>query len=184
MSVPRFAGGTTLFGVGASSGAASGPARLVRSEADARRIEHGEIAVLGPLPATWVPWLAHAAGVVAGGGGTLCNGATVLRELGIPTVTGLGPAVSAIQPDTRVVLDGTSGAVILMAEPDARTRACSPSSGMHADARPLVRRPDGTPTEQGHRVCPDRGSIPKSRGGDAGRRHRTAACGGGMRGNC
>jgi phosphoenolpyruvate synthase/pyruvate phosphate dikinase len=104
-----------LFGIGVSAGMARGPARPVRSEADARSVRPGEVAVAAHLPAPWVPLLAAAAGVV-GDGGPLCNTAIVLRELRLPAVMAAGAAVGAVAQGRVLTVDGTGGSVAVRAE--------------------------------------------------------------------
>ncbi len=65
--------------------------------------------------------VAEAAGVLAGvalaGGGATAHAAIVARSLGIPMVTRLGDAVLEVAPGTPLVLDGSSGALMLDPSP-------------------------------------------------------------------
>jgi phosphotransferase system enzyme I (PtsP) len=54
-----------------------------------------------------------AAGIVAEGGGTTSHGAMLARSLGVPAVTGIPHAMRSVLPGDEVIVDGTSGRVII-----------------------------------------------------------------------
>jgi len=54
-----------------------------------------------------------AAGIVAEGGGTTSHGAVLARSLGVPAVTGIPHAMRAASPGDEVIVDGTSGRVVV-----------------------------------------------------------------------
>jgi phosphotransferase system enzyme I (PtsP) len=62
-----------------------------------------------------------AAGIVAEAGGTTSHGAMLARSLGVPAVTGIPDAMRSVSPGDDVIVDGTSGRVIV--RPHAETLA-------------------------------------------------------------
>ncbi|HZQ99514.1 MAG TPA: PEP-utilizing enzyme [Chloroflexota bacterium] len=100
-----------LRGSGVSAGRARGRALRVGNAREAAAAGPGDVAVVDVLPAGWAPLVAHTAGVVAGEGGALSNAATVLRELRVPAVVGIGPAAAAIESGASISLDGLTGSV-------------------------------------------------------------------------
>jgi pyruvate,water dikinase len=81
----------------------------------------GDVVVVDVLPAGWAPLVTHAAGVVAGQGCALSNAAIVLRELRVPAVMGIGPAVEKIGSGAWIRLDGFTGTL------SVDDRRCSPA---------------------------------------------------------
>ena len=63
-----------------------------------------------------------AAGIVAEGGGTTSHGAVLARSLGVPAVTGIPHAMRSILPGDEVIVDGTSGRVVVRPSPDTMAR--------------------------------------------------------------
>jgi phosphohistidine swiveling domain-containing protein len=100
-----------LWGSGVSAGRARGRALRVGNAREAAAAGPGDVAVVDVLPAGWAPLVAHAAAVVAAEGGALSNAATVLRELRVPAVVGVGPAAAAIESGAWISLDGLRGLV-------------------------------------------------------------------------
>lgn len=102
-------------GVGASPGRAAGSVHVVRSRQDL------DAAALAPRPmvlalhqsmvdaASLVP---HAAGILVDMGNPLDHLAALARELGIPMVTGLGSATTALGQGRWVLVDALKGAVL------------------------------------------------------------------------
>jgi phosphotransferase system enzyme I (PtsP) len=63
-----------------------------------------------------------AAGIVAEGGGTTSHGALLARSLGVPAVTGIPHAMQLALPGDEVIVDGTSGRVVLRPSPESLAR--------------------------------------------------------------
>ena len=63
-----------------------------------------------------------AAGIVAEGGGTTSHGAVLARSLGVPAVTGIPHAMRSILPGDEVIVDGTSGRVVVRPRPATLAR--------------------------------------------------------------
>ena len=108
-------GGTALKGAGASPGVAEGVARVVADASDFARIQSGDILVTTMTTPAWTPLFPSLAGLVTETGGILSHAAVVAREYGLPAVVGAAGAVSAIPDGKRVRIDGTSGAISLLA---------------------------------------------------------------------
>ncbi|MDD4888603.1 MAG: PEP/pyruvate-binding domain-containing protein [Phycisphaerae bacterium] len=101
--------------VALSAGSASGPARIVRSPADAVNLGRGYILVCTSTDPAWTPLFVNAAGLVLECGGVLSHGALVAREMGIPAVV-LSGATDLIAPGETITIDGSGGAVCRGAE--------------------------------------------------------------------
>lgn len=98
-------------GVAGSRGVATGPARVVRSLAEAQALQPGEILVAVTTMPPWTPLFGVAAAVVTETGGPLSHCAIVAREYGIPAVVGAFGATRAIATGQEITVDGGSGVV-------------------------------------------------------------------------
>jgi pyruvate,water dikinase len=101
----------TLQGLGSSRGVHSGPARIVRSLGDGRRVREGDVVVVPFCDVAWTPVLARAGAVVAESGGMLSHSSIVAREFGIPCVVSVEGA-TRIPDGAHVRVDGFTGAVV------------------------------------------------------------------------
>ncbi len=106
----------TLVGNPTSRGSVRGPARIVQGTADFERVSRGDIIVIPYSDVAWTPLFARAAGVVAEAGGVLSHSSIVAREYGIPCVVSVEHACSAIPDGAMVVVDGTTGTVLVEAD--------------------------------------------------------------------
>jgi rifampicin phosphotransferase len=139
-----------LTGIGVSAGIGAGRARILRT-GEAATIEPGEVLVATVLDAALGPLLASASGAVAEIGGMLSHGSVVARELGVPCVVDVRDATRRIAPGARLLVDGGSGRVTVLAEdaPGSETdqgherisiEAASEDAGTHApEDHPLAR---------------------------------------------
>ena len=75
------------------------------------------------------------AGVVLAEGGATAHAAIVARSLGIPMVTGLGDSVLEVAAGTLLVLDGSSGAVMLDPSPASADLASVDMRARHVATR-------------------------------------------------
>jgi rifampicin phosphotransferase len=107
---------TTLQGVGASPGVAEGRARLVSGPSDFGRVEPGDVLVATTTTPAWTPLFPSLAGLVTATGGILSHAAVVAREYGLPAVVGAQNALEALPDGARVRVDGSTGAVVVLAE--------------------------------------------------------------------
>jgi phosphohistidine swiveling domain-containing protein len=111
---PNAAEETTLAGVAAAKGMATGIARVLQSSDDMHRLEPGSILVCESTSPSWTPAFGKIAGAVCDGGGMLSHAAIVGREYGVPTVTAVGVATVAIKDGDTVEVDGTNGRVTIL----------------------------------------------------------------------
>jgi len=102
---------STLTGVGASTGVARGPARVMHSAAELHTIEPGEVLVCEATSPNWTPAFAKIAACVCDSGGSLTHASIVSREYRIPCVVGVGVATTVIRDGDEVEVDGTAGTV-------------------------------------------------------------------------
>ncbi len=105
-----------LRGAAGSAGRARGIARVVRSLADAQRLQPGEILVTETTAPAWTPLFASAAAVVTDTGGMLSHCAVVAREYMIPAVVGTGMATAVIPDGATIEVDGSAGIVRVVAD--------------------------------------------------------------------
>src|SRR3954449_7807862 len=101
-----------LVGIAASSGTATGPARVVLEPAGTF-LAPGEILVAPSTDPGWTPLFLTAGGLVMEMGGANSHGAVVAREYGIPAVVGVPGATEAITTGDVVSIDGAGGVVTL-----------------------------------------------------------------------
>ncbi len=104
----------TLHGNAGSPGIARGPACVVRSLADAGKLQPGDVLVAETTAPPWTPLFASAVAVVTDTGGILSHCAVVAREYGIPAVVGTGTATTTIVDGQLVEVDGHRGTVRLL----------------------------------------------------------------------
>jgi pyruvate,water dikinase len=100
-----------LRGHPGAAGRASGPAKVVRSLADAGKLQPGDVLVAETTAPPWTPLFATAAAVVTDTGGILSHCAVVAREYRIPAVVGTAVGTSVIRDGQFLEVDGTSGVV-------------------------------------------------------------------------
>jgi pyruvate,water dikinase len=110
-AAPTAPGTVVVSGVGASPGVASGPARVVRSIAEAESLVAGDVLVAPMTTPDWVPVLRRAAALVTDGGGLTCHAAIVSREMGVPCVVGTRDATTTLHDGEMVTVDGARGTV-------------------------------------------------------------------------
>lgn len=108
---PANARATGLTGVAASTGIATGTARVIRGPQDFSRVKRGDILICPSTNPSWTPLLQVAAGVVTERGGMLAHAAIVARERGIPAVLGVADATTLLADGSTITIDGTHGTV-------------------------------------------------------------------------
>ncbi|MBV9547660.1 MAG: hypothetical protein JOY61_25080 [Chloroflexi bacterium] len=94
-----------------SSGTVTGRVRVLRSLAEADKLQPGDVLVAETTVSTWTPLFATAAAVVTNTGGVLSHCAVVAREYGIPAVVGTGTATEILRDGQLVEVDGDAGIV-------------------------------------------------------------------------
>jgi phosphohistidine swiveling domain-containing protein len=100
-----------IRGNAGSPGRARGTARVIRSLAEADRLQPGDVLVAETTAPPWTPLFASAAAIVTDTGGILSHCAIVAREYGIPSVVGTGSATVRIQDGQLLEVDGDAGLV-------------------------------------------------------------------------
>ncbi len=102
---------SVLHGAAGSAGVVRGPARIVRSLADAEKVQPGDVLVAETTSPPWTPLFGTVAAVVTDTGGVLSHCAVVAREYGIPAVVGTGFATRKLSDGQMVEVDGSRGVV-------------------------------------------------------------------------
>ncbi|HMM43041.1 MAG TPA: PEP-utilizing enzyme [Thermomicrobiales bacterium] len=105
-----------LRGAPGAAGVVRGLARVVRTLADAGKVEPGDVLVAETTAPPWTPLFATVAAVVTDTGGVLSHCAIVAREYRIPAVVGAGMATAVIRDGMLVEVDGTRGVVTILGE--------------------------------------------------------------------
>lgn len=104
----------TIHGNPGAPGKVRGTAKVVRSLAQAGKIQPGDVLVApGTMPA-WTPLFGSIAAVVTDAGGVLSHAAIVAREYGIPAVLGTQKATAVIRDGQTVEVDGDHGVVTIL----------------------------------------------------------------------
>lgn len=101
--------GTVIQGMPVSAGIVRGAVRLVFSVNDAESLRSGEIMVASFTDIGWTPYYSIAGGLVTETGCMLSHGAVVAREYGLPMITGVPGAMSALSNGDIVEIDGRRG---------------------------------------------------------------------------
>jgi phosphohistidine swiveling domain-containing protein len=97
-----------------SPGVARGPAKVVRSLAEADKLQPGDILIAETTAPPWTPLFASVAGVVTDTGGILSHSAVVAREYRIPAVVGAPNATDTFRDGQMVEVDGDKGVVRIL----------------------------------------------------------------------
>lgn len=105
------AGQAELPGVPGSPGRYTGPARLIRDEAQFSKLRSGDVLVCPITTPAWSVLFVQAGAVVTDGGGVLAHTAVIAREYGIPAVLATGAATQRLRDGDLVTVDGTTGVV-------------------------------------------------------------------------
>ncbi len=109
--------GETLTGIPISSGYAEGPARIIHSPDDLKKVQRGDILVVSVIDPGMAPVLGLAAGLVVEMGGTLSHGAIIAREYGLPAVANVRGATGLLKAGEQVAVDASQGAIRRMSVP-------------------------------------------------------------------
>ncbi len=109
-----------LSGVPTSRGYVSGPARIVSGREHFSKVKTGDIIVIPHSDVSWTPLFARAAGVVAESGGILSHSSIVAREYGIPAVVSVNGAMTRLQDDDPIRIDGYKGEILLLSRDEQR----------------------------------------------------------------
>ena len=136
-------GPQVLRGIAAAPGTGTGAAIHAPATTDVR----GSVLICDALGPEAVPTLlAGPAAVVAASGGELSHTAIITRELGIPCVTNVTDALTAIAPGTVIAVDGGTG-IIQVTPAIPNPRAVPMCSLAHVAV--LTRSMDGSAVDDG-----------------------------------
>jgi phosphohistidine swiveling domain-containing protein len=102
--------GQTLKGVGCSSGAVEGPAKIVFDPTKVTDCK-GYILVARSTDPGWVFLMISAKGIIVEKGSVLSHSAIIGRELGIPTIIAVANATRQISDGARVWMNASTGEV-------------------------------------------------------------------------
>lgn len=100
-----------VSGLGASPGIGVGPVKIIKSPAEIKRVERGDVLVTEMTTPDYVPGMKRAAAIVTDTGGMTSHAAIVSRELGVPCVVGASGATTKLKEGQIVSVDGNSGVV-------------------------------------------------------------------------
>jgi pyruvate,water dikinase len=103
-------------GLPGSAGVALGTARVIRSLAEAGKLQPGDVLIAIATEPPWTPLFATAAAIVTDSGGVLSHSAVVAREYRIPAVVGTGNATTIFQDGQLIEVDGSAGTVRVVSE--------------------------------------------------------------------
>jgi phosphohistidine swiveling domain-containing protein len=99
-------------GLGAAPGRATGPAHLLRGQADAMDVPAGSILVARVVNPYLAPLFLRVAGVVVEEGGLLQHATRLAREFGIPAVVGVARATELFSDGEILEVSGDTGEVV------------------------------------------------------------------------
>jgi pyruvate,water dikinase len=105
-----------VTGLPGSAGVTRGTARVIRSLADAGKLQPGDVLVAIATEPPWTPLFATASAIVTDSGGVLSHSAVVAREYRIPAVVGTGHATATFQDGQLLEVDGNAGTVRVVVE--------------------------------------------------------------------
>lgn len=122
VSAELSSGVTEWRGVPISAGLVTGPARIVRTIEDWKKVIPGDILVAPVIDPGMAPLFGIAAGLVVEMGGTLSHGAIIAREYGLPAVANISGITTGLRDGDDVEINAALGAV-------RRLRAVAPTFG-------------------------------------------------------
>ncbi|MEO7818626.1 MAG: PEP-utilizing enzyme [Actinomycetota bacterium] len=100
-----------IKGSAASAGKASGPARVVLSNADFAKVGAGDILICPSSNPSYVPLFGIIGGLVTDTGGVTSHAAVVAREFGVPAVVGTRKGTKTFLDGDLIEVDGSKGEV-------------------------------------------------------------------------
>jgi multiphosphoryl transfer protein len=74
---------------------------------------------------------ARLAGIAIGGGGPTSHVAIIAASFGVPTLVAIGPGLARVEDGTALLLDATSGKLVIDPDEQARSRAVAATAAAH-----------------------------------------------------
>lgn len=108
-------GDADLKGMGGAPGIVTGPVRHIKTLAELSTVGPGDILVTHAIDPAWTPVFGIIGGVISEEGGMLSHATVLGREYGLPVVIGAAGATTFLKEGDQVWINGTTGAVKLMA---------------------------------------------------------------------
>lgn len=102
-----------LVGQPASPGIASGPAKIISSPKEIKKVNQGDILITEMTNPDFVPIMKKAAAIITDKGGQTSHAAIVSREMGIPCVVGTHKATKTFKNGQILTVNGASGEIFL-----------------------------------------------------------------------
>jgi phosphohistidine swiveling domain-containing protein len=102
---------SVINGIPASAGTVQGRAKVVRTLAEASKLENGDVLVCEMTMPPWTPLFSTVSAVVADTGGILSHCAIVAREYRMPCVVGTAVGTALIKDGMLITVDGSKGIV-------------------------------------------------------------------------
>lgn len=103
-----------LSGIGCSPGVVKGTARVLNDISEVNLFIPGEILVAPHTDPGWTPLFLSCKAIITEMGGFLSHGATVAREYGIPAVSGISNATTAIRTGDYISVNASGGTVTIL----------------------------------------------------------------------
>jgi pyruvate,water dikinase len=110
-------GVTCLRGTPCSTGTVEGFVRIAHNLLEAEEVD-GEILVVQRTDPGWVPLYPACKGLLVAQGSLLSHTSAAARELGLPTIVGMGgELLQRLQTGMHVRMNGNTGEVVILADP-------------------------------------------------------------------
>jgi pyruvate,water dikinase len=126
-----------VAGIAGSPGVVEGTARVVMTVDEFDAVADGDILVCQMTNPAWVVLFTKIAGLVTDTGGTTSHPAVLSREFGIPAVVGTSVATHRIRTGDTIRVDGSKGAVEILARAGGGGGADSQGTPAPAAATPI-----------------------------------------------
>ncbi|MFA5051978.1 MAG: PEP-utilizing enzyme [Patescibacteria group bacterium] len=101
-------------GLSANRGVARGPAKIVKSATETKKVKSGDVLVAVMTRPDYIMGMKKAAAIVTNEGGVTCHAAIVARELNIPCVIGTKIATDVLHDGDIVEVNGNHGVVTVI----------------------------------------------------------------------
>ncbi|MEM5793563.1 MAG: phosphoenolpyruvate synthase [Candidatus Aenigmatarchaeota archaeon] len=100
-----------IKGIPGSPGVASGTVKIIRDQADLRKIKKGDILVAKIITPNYIPFMKKVVGIVTDEGAQTSHAVIASRELGIPCIVGTEVATKKLADGDVITIDGDDGLV-------------------------------------------------------------------------